>query len=109
MPSKQRRTSNTLIPQPEAARKRIGQHQDLLSRQREAHNELRRLVNGDAWTYIRSIALEILTPYHSAPGKTSEEKEKFETYSTLKWGLEALLLKVEQTANNPPPQQKTDA
>jgi hypothetical protein len=75
--------------------------QEELARLQVRADELRRLVSLPGYQYLKEVASVFLSEYACRPGKTSEERIAFETYSNMKWIMDKTFSTAEQITKAP--------
>ena len=84
-----RQTSNrNLVSPAEITRRATSRAEDIESLARERAHQARCLVSLQGYSYLKAIAADLLKDFACKPGKTTEEKIQWETYSHMKWALD---------------------
>jgi hypothetical protein len=84
-----RQTSNRNLVPPSVLSERNNERLiDAKAAAREKQHEARCLVSLPGYQYLKFIASQILQKYECEPGKTTEQKEQWETYTQMKWALD---------------------
>lgn len=96
-----------LVKPEQARRTREMIQQELLAQSAHVRRQIGSIATAEGWKYIRATADQILDEYKCAPPKTESEKQKWETYTHMKWAFDKLFATVNEIA--PKGQPLTDS